>query len=109
MQISPETIYTYIYVLPKGSLKKELTAALRRNHKRRYKQARGVKMERKLEDMLSIEERPKEVEDRIIPGHWEGDLIIGKRNKSALGTLVERTTRTTILIQVKKSRGRNSC
>ncbi len=101
MQISPETIYTYIYVLPKGSLKKELTAALRRNHKRRYKQARGVKMERKLEDMLSIEERPKEVEDRIIPGHWEGDLIIGKRNKSALGTLVERTTRTTILIQVK--------
>jgi len=101
MRISPEAIYTYIYVLPRGALKKELTVALRRNHKRRYKQARGVKMERKLEDMLSIEERPKEIEDRIIPGHWEGDLIIGKRNKSALGTLVERTTRTTILIQVK--------
>ncbi len=101
MQISPEAIYTYIYVLPRGSLKKELTACLRRNHKRRYKQSRGVKTERKLEDMLSIEERPKEVEDRIIPGHWEGDLIIGKNNRSALGTLVERTTRTTILIQVK--------
>ena len=101
MQISPEAIYSYIYVLPKGALKKELTAALRRNHKRRYKQARGVKIERKLEDMLSIEERPKEVEDRIIPGHWEGDLIIGRRNKSALGTLVERTTRTTILIPIK--------
>ncbi len=101
MHISPEAIYTYIYVLPRGSLKKELTACLRRNHKRRYKQARGVKMERKIEDMLSIEERPKEVEDRIIPGHWEGDLIIGKYNRSALGTLVERTTRTTILIPVK--------
>jgi len=101
MRISPETIYTYIYVLPRGTLKKELTACLRRNHQRRYRQSRGVKMERKLEDMLSIEERPKEVEDRIIPGHWEGDLIVGKYNRSALGTLVERTTRTTILIQVK--------
>ena len=101
MQISPEAIYTYIYILPRGSLKKELTACLRRNHKRRYKQSREVKIERKFEDMLSIEERPKEVEDRIIPGHWEGDLIIGKNNRSALGTLVERTTRTTILIQVK--------
>jgi IS30 family transposase len=101
MRISPETIYTYIYVLPRGTLKKELTSCLRQNHKRRYKQSRGVKMERKLEDMLSIEERPKEVEDRIIPGHWEGDLIVGKNNRSVLGTLVERTTRTTILIPLK--------
>ena len=101
MRISPEAIYTYIYVLPRGSLKKELTSCLRQNRKRRYQQRRGVKMERKIEDILSIEERPKEVEDRIIPGHWEGDLIIGKYNRSALGTLVERTTRTTILIPVK--------
>lgn len=101
MHISPETIYTFIYVLPRGSLKKELVSCLRRNHKRRYKQSRGVKIGRKIEDMLSIEERPKEVADRIIPGHWEGDLIIGKNNRSALGTLVERTTRTTILIPVK--------
>lgn len=101
MRISPEAIYTYIYVLPMGSLKKELVSCLRRNHKRRYKQSRSAKIERKIEDMLSIEERPKEVEDRIIPGHWEGDLIIGKNNRSALGTLVERTTRTTILIPVK--------
>jgi IS30 family transposase len=101
MRISPEAIYTYIYILPRGSLKKELTSCLRQNRKRRCKQSRGVKMERKIEDMLSIEERPKEVEDRIIPGHWEGDLIIGKNNRSALGTLAERTTRTTILIPVK--------
>ena len=101
MRISPEAIYTYIYVLPRGTLKKELTSCLRQNRKRRHKQARGVKVERNIEDMLSIEERPKEVEDRIIPGHWEGDLIIGKNNRSALGTLVERTTRTTILIPVK--------
>jgi transposase, IS30 family len=101
MRISPEAIYSYIYVLPRGSLKKELTSCLRQNHKRRYKQSRGVKIERKIEDMLSIEERPAEVADRIIPGHWEGDLIVGKNNRSALGTLVERTTRTTILIPVK--------
>jgi IS30 family transposase len=101
MRIAPETIYSYLFVLPKGSLKKELLACLRQNHKRRHKQSRTAESTRKIEDMLSIEERPVEVADRIIPGHWEGDLIIGKNNRSALGTLVERTTRTTILIPVK--------
>ena len=101
MRISPEAVYTYLYVLPRGTLKKELLACLRQNRKHRHKQRRGVSAKRKLEDMLSIEERPKEVADRIIPGHWEGDLIVGKNNRSALGTLVERTTRTTILIPVK--------
>ena len=101
MRVSPEAIYTYLYVLPRGTLKKELLACLRQNRKHRHKQRRGVKAERKLEEMLSIDERPQEVESRIIPGHWEGDLIVGKNNRSALGTLVERTTRTTILIPVK--------
>ena len=101
MRIAPETIYSYLYVLPRGSLKKELLSCLRQNRKRRHKQGRGVENERKIEAMLSIEERPKEVESRIIPGHWEGDLIVGKNNRSALGTLVERTSRTTILIPVK--------
>ena len=101
MRVSPEAIYTYLYVLPRGTLKKELLSCLRQNRKHRHKQRRGVEVKRKLEDMLSIEERPKEVEDRTIPGHWEGDLIVGKNNRSALGTLVERTTRTTILIPVK--------
>lgn len=78
-----------------------MTACLRQNHKRRHKQARGVSIERKIEGILLIEERPKEVEDRIIPRHWEGDLIVGKNNRSAFGTLAERTSRTTILIPVK--------
>lgn len=101
MRIAPETIYSYLFVLPRGSLKKELLACLRQNHKRRHKQSRGIEKANKIKDMISIEERPKEVEDRIIPGHWEGDLIMGKNNRSALGTLVERTTRTTILVPVK--------
>jgi IS30 family transposase len=101
MRIAPETIYSYLFVLPRGSLKKELLACLRQNRKRRHKQSRSVENAGKIKDMLSIEERPKEVEDRIIPGHWEGDLIMGKNNRSALGTMVERTTRTTILVPVK--------
>lgn len=103
MRISHEAIYTYLYVLPRGQLKKELLSCLRQGRKRRYKRNRKNKagIERKLEDMLSIEERPKKVADRTVPGHWEGDLIIGKNHRSALGTLVERTTRTTILVPIK--------
>lgn len=101
MRIAPETIYAHLYILPRGELKKELLACLRQNRKRRHKQSRSAQNERKLEDMLSIKERPKEVEDRIIPGHWESDLIVGKNNRSAIGTIVERTTRTTILVPLK--------
>lgn len=99
MNISHEAIYTYLYVLPKRQLKKELLSYLCQGKKRRYKRNRKNKgIERKLEDMTSIEERPAEVADRTVPGHWEGDLIIGKNRRSALGTLVERTSRTTILV-----------
>ncbi len=103
MRISHEAIYTYLYVLPKGQLKKELLMHLRQGKKRRYKRSRkgAAPIERKLEDMTSIEERPKEVAGRTVPGHWEGDLIIGKNRRSALGTLVERTSRTTILVPLK--------
>ncbi len=101
MTISHETIYAYIYVLPRGSLKRELIKALRQERAYRRKQKRGGKAQRSIENMLSIHERPKEVEDRTIPGHWEGDLIVGKRNQSALGTLVERTTRTVLLVPLK--------
>lgn len=101
MQISHESIYTYIYVLPRGELKKELIACLRQKRKARGKTKNIYQKSEKINDMLSIDERPKEVEDRIIPGHWEGDLIIGKNQKTALGTLVERTTRFTMLVPLK--------
>lgn len=102
MRISHEAIYQYIYVLPRGSLKKELVGALRQERKyRRKKGGRKGKLEEnrgKIADMLSIEERPKEVEDRVVPGHWEGDLIVGKNKRTAIGTLVERTTRYTLIV-----------
>ena len=103
MRISSEAIYSYLYVLPRGELKRELLSCLRRRHKRRHKRSVGKEISpRKIEGMISIEERPKEVEGRAIPGHWEGDLLIGRNRQSALGTLVERTTRTTILVRLKR-------
>ena len=100
MRISHEAIYRYIYVLPRGELKYRLIKALRQEHKYRRKQKSGKTEEKrgKIANMLSIEERPAEVADRSVPGHWEGDLILGKYKRSALGTLVERTTRYTILV-----------
>lgn len=101
MRVSHETIYSYIYILPRGELKKELISCLRRKHKyRRKKKPVGYRKPKTIEDFLSIEERPKEIADRIIPGHWEGDLIIGVKNQSAIGTLVERTTRMTFLVKL---------
>lgn len=100
MQISHEAIYQYIYVLPRGELKGALIKALRQEHKYRRTQKTGKTEENrgKIANMLSIEERPAEVSDRTVPGHWEGDLILGKYKRSAMGTLVERTTRYTILV-----------
>lgn len=98
MQVSHESIYTYLYVLPRGELKRELLSYLRQKRRLRQKKGNIHQKRGQIPEMISIEERPKEVEDRTIPGHWEGDLIVGKGHKSALGTLVERTTRTTILV-----------
>jgi transposase, IS30 family len=101
MRVSHETIYTYLYVLPRGELKRELLRALR--HRRKHRQSRRRSHDRRgsIPDMLSIEERPVEVADRTVPGHWEGDLLMGRRHASALGTLVERTTRTTLLVPLR--------
>lgn len=101
MRISHESIYTYLYVLPRGELRKELLNCLRRHHKKRRPRKGEPARIGKITDMLSIEERPAEVADRTIPGHWESDLIMGSMNRSALGTLVERTTRTLILVPLK--------
>jgi len=102
MRVSHETIYAHIYVLPRGSLKKELLLYLRQQKKYRRRKGKNqpITEEKRgqIPEMISIEERPKEAEDRIIPGHWEGDLILGKWKQSALGTIVERTTRTVILV-----------
>ncbi len=100
MQVSHEAIYQYIYVLPRGELKQLLIKGLRQERKHRRPQKRGDTAETrgKIANMLSIEERPAEVAERSVPGHWEGDLILGKYKHSALGTLVERTTRYTILV-----------
>ena len=92
MQISHESIYSYLYVLPRGTLRKELVKCLRRHHiNRRPRNSKSRRNCASIQDYLSIEERPAEVADRTIPGHWEGDLLMGHNNGSALGTLVERT------------------
>jgi len=101
MRISHEAIYTYIYLLPRGALKKELISYLRQQKKSRYSRKGKYDKRGKIPDMISIEERPKEVEHRSVAGHWEGDLIVGKDHKSALGTVVERKTRTVILVPLK--------
>jgi transposase, IS30 family len=108
MHTSPEAIYQYIYVLPRGSLKKTLVEGLRRSHKYRHTQRQkeqDEEMRGKIKNMLSIDERPIEVADRTIPGHWEGDLIIGKYKRTAIATLVERTTRYTMLVPLPHGKG----
>lgn len=96
MRISPEAIYRYLYVQPS----KELRRLLRHGHLRRRNRGRVKKTSTvgKIPNMTMIDERPEEVVSRLVPGHWEGDIIKGKRNQSALGTLVERRTRYTILV-----------
>ncbi|MCX5783122.1 MAG: IS30 family transposase [Elusimicrobia bacterium] len=102
MRISAETIYAYLYVLPRGELKRELLTALRHGHKRRHKRDVGSVIRNKpLKGMIGIEERPAEVLSRATAGHWEGDLLIGKNRQSALGTLVERKTRFLLLAPLK--------
>jgi len=106
MHVSHETIYQYLYVLPRGELKRELIAYLRQHHSYRHKQVQGKPRghQGRIPDMVSIEERPLEVADRSVPGHWEGDIILGKGRSSALGTLVERTTRTVLLVRLKNKK-----
>lgn len=98
MRISHETIYQHLYCLPRGQLKAELMRGLRQERKHRLSRKAAHFRRQRIQDIVSISERPKEARGRIVPGHWEGDLLIGKQRASALGTLVERTTRLTLLV-----------
>jgi IS30 family transposase len=95
--ISHETIYCAIYAMPRGSLRTELVKALRKSHAGRLPRARGSSRFTGIQGMTPIALRPPEVAARIVPGHWEADLIKGAANASAVGTMVERTSRFIML------------
>lgn len=101
MQISHEAIYLYIYLHSKKELKSLLISELRQKRKYRGNVRRGKDKRTTIKDPIRIDERPEEVKGRLIPGHWEGDLVMGKERLSAIGTLVERTTRTIIIVPLK--------
>ncbi|WP_442805141.1 IS30 family transposase [Streptomyces albidoflavus] len=98
MRVSPETIYQAIYVQARGGLRREVAAALRTGRTRRKPhRSPDQRTRRFVDEMVMISKRPPEVEDRAVPGHWEGDLIVGPRSESAIVTLVERSTRYVLL------------
>ena len=103
MQVSHETIYRALFVQGRGSLRRELTACLRTGRALRRSRRRvdgRADPDRRIPDKVMISERPAEADDRAVPGHWEGDLILGRNNRSAIGTLVERSTRFVMLLHL---------
>jgi transposase, IS30 family len=99
--VSDESIYTALYAIPRGELRRELLACLHQGHKERWPRSRGTTRKGKtFPDALSIHLRPPCIEERLLPGHWEGDFIKGKLNGSAVGTLVERTSRLLLLARM---------
>ena len=108
MQVSHETIYQTLYVMPRNALKAMLVAdALRQHHEKRRPQSKLVKPDGpkvRLVGGVSIHERPADIEGRVVPGHWEGDLIKGEKNRSEVGVLLERQTRRVILTKLADAR-----
>jgi transposase, IS30 family len=107
MRVCPETIYQALYVQSRGALRRDLAAKLRSGRATRKPRRPTTHEERRgrLAGTISISERPAEVADRAVPGHWEGDLIMGRENGSAIGTLVERSTRFVLLLHLPTGRG----
>jgi IS30 family transposase len=105
VQLSRETIYTALYAMPKGQLRASLLELMRRRHKtKRSQQGKNKNQPPSIPDKILIDLRPEEVNMRLIPGHWEGDLIVGKGNLSQVGTLVERTTLFVALVKLPSSK-----
>jgi len=100
MQISHEAIYQALYVQGRGALRRELATCLRTGRALRRPRRRGERRTERIKDKVMISDRPAEAADRAVPGHWEGDLLMGAHNTSAIGTLAERTTRFTMLLHL---------
>jgi len=105
MWVSPETIYQSIYVQGRGALRRDLAVYLRTGRALRRPHRKGEERRPRMPGMINISERPPEVEARAVPGHWEGDLIMGKQGRSAIGTLVERATRYVALLHLPQGYG----
>ncbi len=103
MRVSPETIYQSLFVQGRGELRRELARCLRSGRTTRRPKGRLEKRGR-LPDMVMLSDRPADADDRAVPGHWEGDLILGEGNRSAVGTLVERTSRFLLLLHLGRDR-----
>jgi IS30 family transposase len=104
MRVSAETIYQTLLLPARGELRTQLTPALRTGRTRRISPSRTAETRGKIQNRVTISERPKEAEDRSVPGFWEGDLILGKGNKSQIATLVERQTRFVMLVRIPYDR-----
>jgi len=108
-RLSPAKIYASMSVLPRGTVRRELLATLRQAHQTRRPRARGPDRRGPMPKMTLISERPPGVATRTVPGHWEGALIKGARNGSAVGTLVERTSRLVILARLAGTDAQSVC
>jgi transposase, IS30 family len=104
MQVSHETIYQALYLQGRGGLRKQLASALRSGRARRIPRGHQRGRHDRIKGIIPISERPPEADDRAVPGHWEGDLLMGANNASQIATLVERSTRFVLLVELRRGR-----